>query len=102
MKGHESFERWAMGIQKWRKGAPMGLIMKGHTKFLIRGTQDPESSAIAVVVVPAKPMIDEEKAFSHAAVGLSYMLVYDVQGDGNDFEERRMYELEGALWKVRT
>jgi hypothetical protein len=91
-----------MSTQEWKNGPPLGLIGAGHTKFLIRGTADPESSAIPVVVVPAKPMSNEEMAVSHAAVGLSYMLVYDVQGDGNDFEERRMWELRGALWKART
>lgn len=90
-----------MGIQKWKKGPPMTLIRKGHTKFLVRGTADPESSAIPVVVVSAKPMTNEEMAISHMAVGLSYMLVYDVQGEGNDFEER-MWELRGALWKARA
>jgi len=85
----------------WQKGFPLELVRKGRTRFLIRGTHDPESEAVPVVVSPREgSMTDHEKVVSHAAVGLSLSLAYFVSADGTQFEERGAWELEGCLWKL--
>lgn len=84
-------------VNEW----PAELIRAGHRKFFVKGTQDPESSAFPVLVVEAEPFSNEEKAISHASVGLSYSLCFDVVGDGVEFERRRLWELQKASWKKR-
>lgn len=86
---------------QWKDEWPAGLIREGHLKFFVKGTHDPESAAIPVLIVDAEPFTDAEKGMSHATVGLSYSLCYDVVGDGVPFERRRLWELEKAHWKKR-
>ena len=88
-------------VHEWAIGFPADLVNEGHRKFFIRGTQDPEAEAIPVLVVDGKPMTNTEKAISHTMVGLTWSLVFAVKGDGNAWEERPAWELEGALWKKR-
>lgn len=85
----------------WKDEWPAGLIRDGHRKFFVKGTGDPESDAFPVLIVDAEPFTDAERAMSHASVGLSYSLCYDVVGDGVPFERRRLWELEKAHWKKR-
>ena len=90
-----------MAIGGWRKGPPWDQIRAGHEIFLIRGHDDPESTAIPVKLVIASLRSPDVMAWESVTLGLSVSRGFDVVGDGNAFERRPLYECEGALWKKR-
>lgn len=86
---------------EWQKEPPWGDIKAGHEHFWIRGHADPESTAVAVKLVMAPKKTDAQMAYESAMIGLKWSRMWDVVGDGNEFEQRPLYEVEGALWKKR-
>jgi len=88
------------GVPGWKTEPPWDEIRAGGTKFWVRGREDPESAAIAVRLITAASRSPEQRAFESVTYGLSLWRMFDVEGDGNPFERRPLYEIQGALWKV--
>jgi len=86
---------------EWINGPLWDEIMAGHEHFWIRGQADPESAAVAVKLVKSPPKSREQMAYESVMIGLKWSRMWDVVGDGNPFEQRPLYEVEGALWKKR-
>lgn len=86
---------------EWLNEPPWDDIKAGHHHFLIRGHADPESAAVAVKLVKSPLKTNTQLAWESAMIGLKWSRMWDVVGDGNPFEQRPLYEVEGALWKKR-
>jgi hypothetical protein len=79
---------------KWTKEIP---VQRGT--YWVKGVEDPDESAVRVRIVTRTT--EPDMPFESVMVGLSWLRVFDVVGDGLEFEEferRPLFELEGALW----